>query len=793
MKKWNVLNVVVALALGGFVATSCVKNEESDGVKSIREGRAAELLANAKKTEAEAKLEEAKLAFVELQLEYAKALYADSLGLQKEKIAAALLKAQKELAENEEALVKAKTDLDNAKAEANANNPKLAEWAELYKQLYDLTTGYYTQWTTKSNELRTAQKAVIEATYLTAGELKLVLERDSAEAKLNLTRTTNLLNNYQTLVGKTQAQLYAEVDAVIQDTLKAGIARNAAKVKKTEAENNTKKVTRESYPAAQLIGGILSPPTDTDYPDKKIIIADPTYNLNVDFSATNAPWEADGTNKELAGYKATVKYLKERIAFLSSTSTTLIPTGYGGSISPNPGVPFTSGKYQVSIQFLKDQKARDTEYLANRTAYINEGLKKARDDAKTAFESLTPAYATALAAYQTVVPGFNSATSALKTAGDAYFAPGNTPTAAQAESLYDAVRAYAISRYALDGTLLGGITLNPPTITTVAEWFDAQLLAASGNKEAAWNAIKATIGINSQAAIDANAIEIVGFYRFKNRSSGTEFAVNSSSIPKVDFSVASATVDYAKTIIGRLAWVAKDAYGASSWADLNFLPYTVKPENQGANHTTALYTSQIVLNNYNNSKFAAWQKLEGELATAQVLVDVILPGRIAQVEALIPVYEATLANFTALLGNASGGYQKDLNDAQAEYAAKLLLVNAAKAAENIAQAEYSNAQALVSNLGTLLTALKNGDVASVKAYVDALEKAIVDNSVSPPTSGYAVDYESAVKALANYRAGLYSAADLLAENQKKADILKQAVDALLAIIASIEAKMSALL
>jgi len=181
MKKW--MNFFVVMLLVGVVTTSCVKNEESEGVKAIRDGYAAQLLANASLASANAAYRTAEVNFKEAEVaaqiitnrvsEVAALLAegklagdleiaAETLKKELEALATALITAQKLTVDAEAALVTAKKDLANAQAKAAANNPNVVKINELLAYLTTPTTGLYDLWEAAGVAYRDAQVDVLD-------------------------------------------------------------------------------------------------------------------------------------------------------------------------------------------------------------------------------------------------------------------------------------------------------------------------------------------------------------------------------------------------------------------------------------------------------------------------------------------------------------------------------------------------------------------------------------------------------------------------------------------------------
>ncbi|MDR2359253.1 MAG: hypothetical protein LBD87_05585, partial [Prevotellaceae bacterium] len=273
--KIKLLSLVLGIALSGILFTQCVKNEESDGVRAVREGYANKLLADADYQKALAEKERANAEYIKLQAQWDKAkaeaevelkkveaelkkvevdlkkveLEKEKLNLEEKKAALEvklaelknqLLAAQQAYAlaliNNETALIAANKLLAEAKATLLASDPKLEEYLALKEKLYNVVNGLYPQKTAKLVEKLGLQAELIELQYAVNSEKLALLVKDSLKAATDLEYAKKLLEKYESLDGLSVAALQGKADDAKIEWEKAKIAAQDLNVVKTEKE-----------------------------------------------------------------------------------------------------------------------------------------------------------------------------------------------------------------------------------------------------------------------------------------------------------------------------------------------------------------------------------------------------------------------------------------------------------------------------------------------------------------------------------------------------------------------------
>lgn len=815
--KTKLLSIVFSVALGALLLTGCMKNEESEGVYKVRDGYANLLNAQAAKEKAEADYRIAETeryrlitewevlkAYVdaktqELELMKKQALYAADVELALKLYEVALQQAINELQlkmhayaqavyDNEVLIIAARRALALAQAQELADNPKLALFNEYYNQLFDIPTGYYQKRLNTIAELNTARTALVNLALAPRAELYTILLRDSIDVANNIKRTNELIETYNTLAGKTVDELQRDADNA-QKTWKAlQVAEEAAKKTAKEKEQiRDAEVAKWNAINDELTTNVIAGTDPMGMATGKV---------------------ADVVAFEASGLRNAVKFAEKRLAYLGNTNLTLaLENGYQYTSMSNPFVaPYNGAPTAAnpSMAWIANELAKATQTNTDLNNYINNTQKNLVTQRQIDFNAVAPQWTAAKSAYDMTVTTVNNAVKALRGT-----VPAITPTSATPVNTIADWKAKTDAGFTIDGTgantvtaafannartyLLARLQFDMPTFTTnptissaagvtdPAKVYDQ--LYAFLNNPSSFTAAFVNTNIASLDFIfyDNNSdLQIIKYYEpgFKasdNTQSAAAAAIQFKAPPVAN--PAPADEYFTKTTAGKLLLLSRQVYGAGSMAAMDVLPLSVKPN-----------TVPATLTHYNASLFGLWMTAKDDLEIAQQGLATSQKDK-DDYTALQTACQASIDMFTAFLAK----YQPLLADAETRFKAQTTVKDAAAVAYVQARAAETDATRRASDAEDIYNLMQEANtsstLANIKAYVIQLK-----NDLGTATSGgYINQLIDATKALSDFRNDTLTNNEAIANKQKEIDYLVKVIADLDAIIASIEAKMKALL
>ena len=843
--KIKLLSLVLGISFSGILFTQCVKNEESDGVRAVREGYANKLLADADYQKALAEKERANAEYIKLQaqwekaeadantelikvqvelakvnvelqkayLEYQKGLY--DLELEKKLLELEEAKAKLEvtlaelknklldaqqayalaLINHETALIAAKQALAQAAASALANDPKLEQYQSLYEQLF-VDPGYYGQKTTLLSSKLSKQSAIIELKYAVDADILAWLKKDSVKAAEELKYTKELLEKYESLDGLSVADLQAQADQAKIAWTSASITvaeKSAATLTAQNSynEENTK-YNNESTKLSNLRNKLTSAAVS-------LLVLDSLSNLNSYSAPSNYPASVSElvysvSFSTLYGYKGILNRATDRLAYLKSEDVNASQsTGFGYSTVPSD--------YYPTKKYLEEKIAHIEDVLAPAVDRQIEEQKAKVAAAKTNLDAGKAAWTSAESAYKSGVTAVNNSVTNLRTqlvnwgkAAQDSITKGSsaslTPTSQN--TYFTVIKNYYVARYNFDRKGATNYAANyvPAYAALTATSFTASTFFASnysGNALASdWTA-QVTL-VNS--LLQESNVKITNNYEYgvvDNTGVTTgQISVSWYTSPSDDATA------YVNSQLGKLLYQSLHVYGAFNLDDIHyFLPYdTKRPTEQAAGKSPNF-------NNYSSSLFALWKSAEDALTTleenkANTFYVENYKTVLALVNRTIAFYEGLATEYGALVAEteaAVAAQEKVVN-------AQLKVREAANIVLQEAQAVYSTALTHANNLKAVYDLLTNpagGTLAIIKARITELGTII---GVPAPASGLFKKVQDANKALADYIAkggGTDIIADKIAELEAEIATIDAQIAALELIIQEIEAKMEELL
>jgi hypothetical protein len=840
--KFKLLSLVLSIAFSGILFTQCVKNEESDGVRTVREGYAEKLKGDAdylkalaekeraeaekiritaqwEKDEAAARVEwtnaQTELEKVKVELEKVKVEHEKNLNdleiaekeatLEKTKavletqIAQAktnLLAAQQAhalaLITNETALITAKNALAAAQAKALANDPNLVEYQALYTKLFSFPN-YYGKRTDLLSDKLGLQTQILGLQYATNEEQLAWLKRDSVKAAEELKYTKELLGKYESLYGLSVAELQTRVDQAELDWTEA----LAIGDQKYEALTDSSSVYNEEYDKwyneRNKLNDLINKLT---YSGSTLLILDSLYYLNSYSSPPVYPASISELVNQVQtsymyGYKDILNRATGRLAYLKSEDiNSYQPTGFTYSSTPSDYEP-TKKYLEEKIRYIEDVQVQAIDIqITEQTAKVA--------DANTKLTAGNTAWEGAKSAYEASVTQVNNAVAVLrghlvtweKAAKDSV----NSPTAGAAsltqtnQNIYfSAIKNYYVARYNFDRkeATYPASQYVPAYEALIAASFTSGTFFAQNNLAFDWQAQANLAG----ALLAESNVKIVNNYEYdvidNNGSSGTiNDAWYSATSPDPDATA------YVNSRLGALLYQSRNVYGASSLIDVHyFLPYDTRKPESTVNGKIPSFES------YGVSLFGVWKTADNELTTmktakANTFYIENYKTVLALVNRTIAFYEDLAVEYGALVA-----------ETEAAVAAQQIVVNeqakvreAAYAAMQEANAAYNTAYAHANNLYNLYDLLSNsttGTLEIIKAQITALE-----GKINHPETGLIKQVEEKNAAIRKYIAEGYSGkviADEIAIYEVQVKDTDAKIAALEVIINDIEAKMQALL
>jgi hypothetical protein len=830
--KIKLLSLVLGISLSGLLFTQCVKNEESDGVRAVRQGYAAKLagdaeyqkaLADKAKADAEytrakaqwdkdyyaalTELEKVKAELRKVEVELKKVTLEEKKAELEEKKADLdakiqnhknlLLKAQGEYEEqvlrNEASLIAAQKALAEAKAKLLTDDPNLTAYLELKEKLYDVVNGLYPQKTAKLVEKLGLQAELIELKYAVNSEKLALLQRDSLKKATDLEYAKKLLEKYESLDGLSVAALQEKADDAKIEWEKAIIAAQDLNVVKTEKSGELTVAVDAFNQANAELSTLKSKLTYSNSIQETIV--DSLYNstrLNYNGDANGSVYPAPlsnlvySTTLSSSGAQTILNLATGRLAYLQSASTAYQPTGWGYSETPNYNYP-TKKWLEDRIAHIENNLLPSvaTE-IADQKAIIATAQEKF-DDGKTDWEA-------AKGAYLTAVTDFNAKTTALRnqlniwqTVTDAINA-GSTVTLSDAQktAVFNAVKSYYVMRYNFDrrATNLTGSLGIPTTLTNLndAAIFDRDIFFGYIADNAAtyqWaiNLLKP----ESNVRIDNN----YEWYQYEGNAipsgnAAINVIFNTGVLPS------DATV-YQRSKIGLYLYWSAVVYGANAISDVHYyLPYDKRPTEKAPN-----VPSYPSFTNYNSSLFYILDDAKNVLA--ELKANAANTFYVENYKSVLGIVNRSIAFYEGLKTK----YEAKVVEIKAEIEAQQVVVDAKKEVRDAAQlaydkasAEYSAATTYASTLYAIYEQLSNATTSTlgiIQAAIAAQEQKI---------EGLVESLIDAEEALRDYRANGDESdliAKLVAEKEAKIAAIDAEIAALEVAIADIEAKMEELL
>jgi hypothetical protein len=829
--KNKLLLLVLSISLSGILFTSCVKNEESDGVRAVREGYAAKLAGDADYQKALAEKARAEAEYIRLQAQWEKEEAAARVELAKVQIELekVMLEYQKnlndlEIAEkkaqlevtlqiqknllldaqhayalaiinNEKALIEAQKALDKAKADLLAFDPNLEAYLELSDKLYNAMNGIYYQRLDKITEKLGLEAELLELQYAVNADQRAWLQRDAAKADEALKYTQALLKKYEDLDGLSVAALQAKADEAGIEWKKAQAAAQELEVVKQEKTNTITEEGQKLSVETTKLNGIKSQLTNgatLNYEVQEEVV-DSLYNTHLPKGSPEvypAP-QANLVNPAstyYAGAQNILNYANIRLAYLQSASAA--SQLYEPGKSTVPGDAYPTKKYLEDriahitnnlLPSVATQIADQEAIIATQQEKFNEG-KAEWDNAKTE--------------YLTAVEDFNAITAALRnqlntwqTVTDAMKAPSSTVTelnSTQKTNIFIAVKAYYVMRYNFDRKTATGYSI-PTTLT--------ELNNVAFSRDALFGSISDN-ATSYQTAIDAfkteTDVRIRNNYEWRNYDDNSA-AANPATV-QVTFSTGSlpsGPTVYQRSRIGLYLYYSATVYGASTITDVHYyLPYDKRPEEKAPGVPSA-----PLLGNYNSSIF--YNLDEAKTALTELEANNANSFYLENYKTMLAIVNRTIAYYSGIKTAYEAKIIEISNQVKAQQTvvdAQLAVVKAANIALDVATIEYNAAETYAGSLQNIYDQLKDADnntLAVIKAKIAELESEIGD-----PTSGLIKQVADAQKALRDYEAKGDESdyiARLIAEKEAKKAALEAQISALNTLIAEIEAKLEELL
>jgi hypothetical protein len=852
--KTKLLSLVLGIALSGILFTSCVKNEESDGVRAVREGYAAKLAGEAdyqkaladvqraeaeytrlkaqwEKDEAAARLEWTKVQIelekVRVELEKARLEHEKNLNdleiaekkAQLEQLLAQLevtlqeqknllLAAQQEYAlaliNNEAALIAAKNALALAQANALANDPKLEIFQDLYAKLF-VAPNYYGQRTGLLTDKLDCQTQILGLQFATNAEHLAWLKRDSIKAAESLKYAKELLSKYEGLDGLSVAELQAKADQAKLDWTSASVTaaeKNAAVTAASNVynEENTK-YTNENTKLTNLRNKLTTSVV-------QLVVLDSLYSLNPYNSPSVYPASASDlvnsvSSSTLSGYKNILNRANERLAYLKSEDANASQaTGFGYSASPSDGQP-TKKYLEEQIRYIVDVKipAIDLQ-IAEQTAKVSEANTKLTAG-KTAWASAESAYKTSAGQVNTTASALRAQLTTWKKAAQDSLVESSADglTTAQQNAFFGAIKNYYVARYNFDRFVATAPVSTTYGVPTTLNGTGALSDADSFNAEDFFTAVGDNAWSNQLSLIaaleSASNVKIVNSYEYQSfDGTGANQSVSPQAtggiVVQASFPASTSTVEtaYVNSKLGALLYQSRNVYGAGTLDDIH---YFLPYDTKRP--TEAVNTKTPAFGNYTASLFNAWKTEDDALVTmknnkANTFYIENYRTVLALVNRTIAFYEGLATEYGALVAETEAAVAAQ----QTAVNAQAKVREAAYAALQEATAVYTAANTHAANLQALYNTLSNpatGTLAIIKARIAELE-----NQIGNPASGLIKAMEDANKALADYVAkggGAEVIAARIAELEAGIKDIDAQLAALEQIIAAIEAQMQALL
>jgi hypothetical protein len=852
----KMLSLVLSIAFSGILLTQCVKNEESDGVRTVREGYAEKLKGDAdynkalaekeraeaekiritaqwekdkaaadvgyRNAETELQKAEAELKKVEVELEKVKVEHLQNLNdlkiaekeveLEKKKAeleeTKAFLDAQiqghkntllgaqhdyeKAVIDNERKLINANILLANAQAKLLANDPNLVEYQAWYTKLF-VNPGYYGERTTLLVKKLGFQTDILGLQYATNEEWLAWLKRDSVKAGEELKYTKDLLVRYENLDGLSVAALQAKAD-------EAKIAWTSASV--TAAEKNVA-VTEAQIKHDEEDTKLTAEQGKLDDIKNKLTTSSASYTFAdslIDLNPYNsAAFVYPAPVSDLAStYTISKDGYKDILKYVTDRLTYLKSDINDPQSSGY--IPYTPTDANPTKKYLEEQIAHIEDVLVPAIGRQIEEQEVRVADAETKLEDGKTAWASAETAYKASVDQVNNTAAALRTQLPIWKKAATDSS--DKFSTTDLTTAQQIAffnpvkNYYVARYNFDRLTTSGSVTTYIPAEY-AELSAATFNYTAFFATNSLGTDWGTQLSLidvleDASNIKIVNNYEYYNFEGSS---LNGSI--DVTFPSSTSTVDKAPVNgrLGALLYLSRAVYGASTLTDIHyFLPYeTTVPA------TVTVGSKTPVFINYDDSFFGLWEGAASSLtamkaAKANTLYIENYKTVLALVERTITFYENLKAEYEALVA-----------ETEAAIAAQQIVVNeqtevvaAAKTVKEEATVVYNTALKHAGNLEALYDLLKDSEDNTlggiIKARIKELEKDIKDPDHDG--DGLIKDVEEANAAILAYIGG-DNAGKVVADNIAKKEAKIKDIDAQIAalgvIIDDIEAKMQALL